>query len=64
MSDHARSLGVALTPFENRPDIIQHTAVRADELGYATFGLPETWAFDTTNLLAHLAGQTSQIKKE
>jgi hypothetical protein len=37
MSDHSRSLGIALTPFENRPDIIQHTAVRADELEYATF---------------------------
>jgi alkanesulfonate monooxygenase SsuD/methylene tetrahydromethanopterin reductase-like flavin-dependent oxidoreductase (luciferase family) len=49
-------------PIENRVDILQYAASRADELGYAGFGLPETWSYDTAVLLSAIAQQTKQIK--
>jgi alkanesulfonate monooxygenase SsuD/methylene tetrahydromethanopterin reductase-like flavin-dependent oxidoreductase (luciferase family) len=49
-------------PIENRLDILQYVAVRADELGYTGFGLPETWSYDTAVLLTAIAQQTNQIK--
>lgn len=62
MSSYAHRLSVAPMPLENRWDIIQHTALVADELGYDTFSLPETWAYDTTVLLSNLAAQTKNIR--
>jgi alkanesulfonate monooxygenase SsuD/methylene tetrahydromethanopterin reductase-like flavin-dependent oxidoreductase (luciferase family) len=49
-------------PIENRLDILQYVAVRADALGYEGFGLPETWSYDTAVLLSAIAQQTKQIK--
>jgi alkanesulfonate monooxygenase SsuD/methylene tetrahydromethanopterin reductase-like flavin-dependent oxidoreductase (luciferase family) len=49
-------------PLETRWESIHHLATRADALGYDTFTLPETWAYDTTVLLATLAAQTKQIR--
>ena len=39
-------------PLENRRDVLVSTAVAADRLGYDGYYLPETWAYDTTIVLA------------
>ena len=62
MTDQSRPLAVAHMPLENRWESIRHLATRADVLGYDTFTLPETWAYDTTVLLANLAAHTEQIR--
>lgn len=62
MSHSDRPLGVTVMPIENRLDMLQYVAVRADELGYDGFGLPETWSYDTAVLLTAIAQQTNQIK--
>lgn len=61
MSDDERPLAVSLMPLENRRDIIVHTAVRADELGFTSFILPETWGYDITVLLTEIAVRTERI---
>jgi len=43
--------GVGLTPMETRRDVIVHTAVLADELGYEIFALPEGWGLDPAPVL-------------
>ena len=55
------NIEVGLMPLETRYDIIQHTALRADEPGYNGFALPETWAYSVPVLLAELAVRTRQI---
>lgn len=62
MSESIKRLSVAPMPLENRWDIIQYTAIVADELGYDTFSLPETWAYDTTVLLSNLSTHTKRIR--
>ena len=54
--------GVALTPMENRHDIILRTAQLADQLGYEAFALPEGWGLDATLLLTEAASRTRRIK--
>lgn len=61
MPAQKRPLSVAVIPLETRLDILQYVAVRADELGYDGFGLPETWSYDTAVLLTAIAKQTQNI---
>jgi alkanesulfonate monooxygenase SsuD/methylene tetrahydromethanopterin reductase-like flavin-dependent oxidoreductase (luciferase family) len=55
------NIDVGLMPLETRLDIIRHTAIRSDELGYKGFALSETWSHSTPILLADLAGRTNSI---
>jgi alkanesulfonate monooxygenase SsuD/methylene tetrahydromethanopterin reductase-like flavin-dependent oxidoreductase (luciferase family) len=48
-------------PLENRRDVLVSTAVTADRLGYDGYFLPETWAYDTTVILAEAAVRTERI---
>jgi alkanesulfonate monooxygenase SsuD/methylene tetrahydromethanopterin reductase-like flavin-dependent oxidoreductase (luciferase family) len=48
-------------PLENRHDVFVALATEADHLGYDAFFLPETWAYDTTVLLAEAAVKTERI---
>ena len=48
-------------PLENRRDVLVSTAVAADRLGYDGYYLPETWAYDTTIVLAEAALKTERI---
>ena len=55
-------LAVSLMPLETRREAILRAATGADRLGYDGFFLPETWAHDTTVLLAEAAVRTTQIR--
>lgn len=57
-----RSLAVALTPLENRRDVVVHVAERAERLGYDAFFLAEGWGHDAGVLLAEVATRTSRIQ--
>jgi alkanesulfonate monooxygenase SsuD/methylene tetrahydromethanopterin reductase-like flavin-dependent oxidoreductase (luciferase family) len=48
-------------PLENRRDVLLSLATAADRLGYDGYFLPETWAYDTTVLLAEAAVKTARI---
>src|SRR5258705_3207719 len=48
-------------PLENRREVLVSTAITADRLGYDGYYLPETWAYDTTILLAEAALKTERI---
>lgn len=48
-------------PLENRRETFVALATQADRLGYDGFFLPETWAYDTTVLLAEAAVRTERI---
>jgi len=48
-------------PLENRREVLVSTAVAADRLGYDGYYLPETWAYDTTIVLAEAALKTTRI---
>jgi alkanesulfonate monooxygenase SsuD/methylene tetrahydromethanopterin reductase-like flavin-dependent oxidoreductase (luciferase family) len=48
-------------PLENRHATFVALATTADRLGYDGFFLPETWAYDTTVLLAEAAVRTERI---
>jgi alkanesulfonate monooxygenase SsuD/methylene tetrahydromethanopterin reductase-like flavin-dependent oxidoreductase (luciferase family) len=58
----ARRRGVALTPMETRRDVIVRAAVLADELGYASFSVPEGWGLDSAPVLTEIALRTTGIK--
>ena len=45
-------LGVSVMPLENRHAVFAGLATAADRLGYEAVGLPETWSYDMTVLLA------------
>jgi alkanesulfonate monooxygenase SsuD/methylene tetrahydromethanopterin reductase-like flavin-dependent oxidoreductase (luciferase family) len=49
-------------PLENRHETFLSLATAADRLGYDGLFLPETWAYDTTVLLAELAGKTERLR--
>jgi hypothetical protein len=49
-------------PLENRREVIAELATAADRAGFDGFYLPETWAYDTTVLLAEAAVKTSRIR--
>ena len=57
----APRVAVSLMPLENRRDVLVSTAVAADRLGYDGYYLPETWAYDTTIVLAEAAVRTERI---
>jgi alkanesulfonate monooxygenase SsuD/methylene tetrahydromethanopterin reductase-like flavin-dependent oxidoreductase (luciferase family) len=48
-------------PLENRREVLLSLATAADRLGYDGYFLPETWAYDTTVLLAEAAVKTQRI---
>jgi len=54
-------VAVSVMPLENRRATLSSLAVAADRLGYDGFFLPETWAYDTTVLLAEAAVRTARI---
>lgn len=54
--------GIALTPMETRRDVIVRMAVRADELGYELFSVPEGWGFDSTLVLTEIALKTKRLR--
>ena len=58
----ARLRGVALTPMETRRDVIVRAAVLADELGFASFSVPEGWGLDSSPVLTEIALRTTGIK--
>ncbi|MGB1252909.1 MAG: LLM class flavin-dependent oxidoreductase [Candidatus Promineifilaceae bacterium] len=49
-------------PLETRHDVLLHVALRAEELGYDAFIMPETWAYDMSVLLTEIAVRTERIK--
>ena len=55
-------VAVSLMPLENRRETLVSTAVAADRLGYDGYYLPETWAYDTTIILAEAALKTGRIQ--
>jgi len=55
-------LGFSLMPLENRREVLVRLAVEAERAGHGAFYLPETWAHDTTVLLAEVAARTSRIE--
>jgi alkanesulfonate monooxygenase SsuD/methylene tetrahydromethanopterin reductase-like flavin-dependent oxidoreductase (luciferase family) len=59
--DAGSSVGVGVTPFQTDADATIRIAVRAEELGYASFGSAEGWTHDAVVLLAQIAGVTSRI---
>jgi alkanesulfonate monooxygenase SsuD/methylene tetrahydromethanopterin reductase-like flavin-dependent oxidoreductase (luciferase family) len=48
-------------PLENRHEAFVTLATQADRLGYDGLFLPETWAYDTTVLLAEAAARTERL---
>jgi alkanesulfonate monooxygenase SsuD/methylene tetrahydromethanopterin reductase-like flavin-dependent oxidoreductase (luciferase family) len=57
-----RPLGVALTPLENRREVVVRVAECAEELGYDSFFLAEGWGHDASVLLAEVATRTRRIR--
>lgn len=55
------SVAVSVMPLENRRQTIVRLATEAERRGYDAFYLPETWAYDTTVLLAEVAARTERI---
>jgi alkanesulfonate monooxygenase SsuD/methylene tetrahydromethanopterin reductase-like flavin-dependent oxidoreductase (luciferase family) len=56
-----RRVAVSLMPLENRREVLVSTAVAADRLGFDGYFLPETWAYDTTVVLAEAATKTERV---
>jgi alkanesulfonate monooxygenase SsuD/methylene tetrahydromethanopterin reductase-like flavin-dependent oxidoreductase (luciferase family) len=54
-------IGLSVMPLENRREAIIALATEGDRIGYDGFFLPETWAYDTTVLLAEAAVRTARI---
>src|SRR5690349_24241156 len=48
-------------PLENRHATFVALATQADRLGYDGLFLPETWAYDTTVILAEAAARTERL---
>ena len=58
----AGPVGVSVTPFETRADVVVRVAERADELGLDHIHVAEGWTHDAFVLLAELAGRTSRVR--
>jgi alkanesulfonate monooxygenase SsuD/methylene tetrahydromethanopterin reductase-like flavin-dependent oxidoreductase (luciferase family) len=56
-----RRIGLSIMALETRREAILALAAEGDRLGYDGFFLPETWSYDTTVLLAEVAGRTNRI---
>jgi alkanesulfonate monooxygenase SsuD/methylene tetrahydromethanopterin reductase-like flavin-dependent oxidoreductase (luciferase family) len=61
MATKKTPLSVMLMPLENRREAILELALTAEEQGYDSLFLPETWAFDITVLLAEIAARTTNL---
>jgi alkanesulfonate monooxygenase SsuD/methylene tetrahydromethanopterin reductase-like flavin-dependent oxidoreductase (luciferase family) len=48
-------------PLENRHAVFAGLATAADRLGYEAVGLPESWSYDMTVLLAEAAARTRRV---
>lgn len=57
-----RPLGVGFAPLETRRDVVLQLAVRAEQLGYASFSLAEGWGHDAAVLLTEIATRTERIR--
>jgi alkanesulfonate monooxygenase SsuD/methylene tetrahydromethanopterin reductase-like flavin-dependent oxidoreductase (luciferase family) len=54
-------IGVGVTPFQTDAEATIRLALRAEQLGYASFGAAEGWTNDATVVLARIAVATSRI---
>ena len=54
-------LGVAFTPFEDRVDVIERTALLAEERGFDSVGIAEATTLDAPIVLSRLAGLTDRM---
>lgn len=54
-------LGIMFPPTETRHDVLVRAAVRAEELGYDAYFVPEGWGFDALCVVADIAGKTERI---
>ena len=54
-------LGVAFTPFEDRVDVIERTALLAEERGFDSVGIAEAMTLDAPIVLSRLAGLTDRM---
>jgi len=54
-------LGVSVMPLENRHAVFAGLATAAERLGYEAVGLPESWSYDMTVLLAEAAARTRRV---
>src|SRR5207245_1590015 len=57
----AMPIGVSVMPLENRHDTLIDVATTAERLGYDSYFLPETWAYDVTVLMAEAAFRTQRL---
>jgi alkanesulfonate monooxygenase SsuD/methylene tetrahydromethanopterin reductase-like flavin-dependent oxidoreductase (luciferase family) len=57
-----RPLAVAVTPMENRREVITRVAMLAENLGYDAIFVAEGWGHDAGVLLAEVAVRTSRIR--
>jgi alkanesulfonate monooxygenase SsuD/methylene tetrahydromethanopterin reductase-like flavin-dependent oxidoreductase (luciferase family) len=55
-------LSVSFMPLETRHDVILHVALKAEELGYEGFMMPETWSYDMMVLLTEIAMKTTRLR--
>jgi alkanesulfonate monooxygenase SsuD/methylene tetrahydromethanopterin reductase-like flavin-dependent oxidoreductase (luciferase family) len=57
----ASKVGAGVTPFQTDSEATIRLAVRAEELGYARFGIAEGWTNDAVVVLTQIAAVTSRI---
>src|SRR3989475_5147014 len=57
----AMPIGVSVMPLENRHDTLIGVATTAERLGYDSYFLPETWAYDVTVLMTEAAFRTQRL---
>jgi len=57
----AASIGIAFTPFEDRVEVIEQSAVRAEQRGFASVGVAEAMSLAAPIVLARLAERTERI---
>lgn len=55
-------LSVSFIPLETRHDVILHVALKAEELGYESIMMPETWSYDMMVLLTEIAMKTTRLR--
>ena len=61
-SAQSMGIGVGLTPFETRSDVVVRIAQLADERGLDFVGVAEGWTYDSLIVLAEIALRTSRIR--
>jgi alkanesulfonate monooxygenase SsuD/methylene tetrahydromethanopterin reductase-like flavin-dependent oxidoreductase (luciferase family) len=59
--EHVTAVGIAFTPFEDRFDVIERTAVLAEQRGFESVGVAEAMTLDAPIVLARLAERTARI---